>query len=76
MARIRIGRWTLRVVAAIAVVALAWLAWISAQILWYRFQVPRETAFMAQRMDERRAKSGKATLQYRWVPYARISDAA
>ena len=28
---------------------------------------------MAQRMDELRAKNGKAMLQYRWVPYARIS---
>ena len=28
---------------------------------------------MAQRMDELRAKGSKAALQYRWVPYARIS---
>jgi monofunctional biosynthetic peptidoglycan transglycosylase len=59
--------------AAIAAVAFLWLAWIAAHIGWYRFNAPGETAFMAQRMDELRASNAKATLQYRWVPYARIS---
>jgi monofunctional biosynthetic peptidoglycan transglycosylase len=73
MARSSIARWTWRVIAAIVVVPLLWLGWIAAHIAWYRYQPPGETAFMAQRMDELRAKSPKATLQYRWVPYARIS---
>ena len=60
-------------VAALLAVALLWLAWIAAHIGWYRYHPPRETAFMAQRMDEARAKNPKAALQYRWVPYARIS---
>jgi monofunctional biosynthetic peptidoglycan transglycosylase len=66
-------RWISRVVAAILVLALLWLGWIAAHIAWYRYQPPGETAFMAQRMDELRAKNSKAVLQYRWVPYARIS---
>jgi monofunctional biosynthetic peptidoglycan transglycosylase len=61
------------VLAALVLAALAWLAWIAVHIGWYRYQPPRETAFMAQRMDEARAKSPGAHLQYRWVPYARIS---
>ena len=73
MAKNRIGRWTWRVMLVVAAVALAWLAWRGAHIGWYRYQPPRETAFMAQRMDELHAKGGKAVLQYRWVPYARIS---
>jgi len=73
MADSRIGRWALRVAAAVAVVAFAWLAWICAHIAWYRYQPPRETAFIAQRMDELRAKGSKVTLHYQWVPYARIS---
>jgi monofunctional biosynthetic peptidoglycan transglycosylase len=73
MAKNRIGRWTWRVMLVVAALALAWLAWIGAHIGWYRYQPPRETAFMAQRMGELRAKNGKAALQYRWVPYARIS---
>jgi len=67
------GRAILLVFAAIAAIAFLWLAWIAAHIGWYRFQPPGETAFMAQRMDELREKNSKATLQYRWVPYARIS---
>ncbi|MEP7181076.1 MAG: monofunctional biosynthetic peptidoglycan transglycosylase [Betaproteobacteria bacterium] len=59
--------------AAALFVALLWLAWIAAHIAWYRHQSPSETAFMAQRMDEARAKNPRAELRYRWVPYARIS---
>jgi monofunctional biosynthetic peptidoglycan transglycosylase len=73
MAQNRIGRWTVRVTIVVAAVALAWLAWIAAHIGGYRYQPPRETAFMAQRIDELRAKNAKAVLQYRWVPYPRIS---
>ena len=69
----RVGRVIGLTLAALAAIALLWLAWIAAHIGWYRFQPPGETAFMAQRMDELRDKNSKATLQYRWVPYARIS---
>ena len=66
-------RLILIVFAALSTVAALWLFWITAHIAWYRFYPPGETAFMAQRMDELREKNNKATLQYRWVPYARIS---
>ena len=55
-----------------ALVAL-WLAWIAAHIGWYASHAPRETAFMAQRLDEARAKKVKAELRYRFVPYAQIA---
>jgi monofunctional biosynthetic peptidoglycan transglycosylase len=58
---------------AVCAIALLWIAWIAAHVGWYRFQPPRETAFMAQRMEEARAKNPKLVMQYRWVPYARIS---
>ena len=73
MAHSRTARWIWRVLVAIVVVAFLWLAWIAGHIGWYRHQPPRETAFMAQRMDELRAKNGRAVLKYQWVPYARIS---
>ena len=73
MVRNRIGRVTLYVIAAPVAIALLWLAWIAAHIGWYRFEPPRETAFMAQRFVEARAKSSNVTQLYRWVPYARIS---
>ena len=69
----RTGRIAFRVVGALVAVALLWLAWIAAHIGWYRYQPPSQTAFMAQRIDEARAKSSSATQLYRWVPYARIS---
>ena len=66
-------RWTLRIVAALAAIALLWLAWIAAHIGWYRYNPPRETAFMAQRMEEARSRNPAMPLRYTWVPYARIS---
>ena len=69
----RLGRALLWVVAVLAALAFLWLAWIAAHIAWYRFYPPGETAFMGQRMDDIREKNAKAALQYRWVPYARIS---
>ncbi len=59
--------------AALLLVALGWLAWIAGHIAWYRYEPPRETAFMAQRMGELRAQNPGALLRYRWVPYGRIS---
>ena len=52
---------------------LAWVLWIAAHIGWYRYYPPGETAFMAERIAEARAKNRKATLRYHWVPYSRIS---
>ena len=62
--------WALAVAAAVVVL---WLAWIAISIAWYRHQPPRETSFMAQRMNEARVKNPKAELRYQWVPYTRIS---
>ena len=42
---------------------LLWLAWISAHILWYRSHPPRETAFMAQRMDEGARRNPERAVQ-------------
>ena len=66
-------RWTLRIAAAFAAIVLLWVGWIAAHIAWYRYNPPRETAFMAQRMDEALSKNPAARLRYTWVPYAQIS---
>jgi len=68
-----IARALLLALAALAAVAFGWVVWIAAHIGWYRYYPPGETAFMAERMAEARAKNPKATARYRWVPYARIS---
>ncbi len=69
----RASRWTVRVVAVIVAIPLVWLAYVAACVGWYRYYAPRETAFMAQRMDEARAKNPKVRLRYTWVPWERIS---
>lgn len=69
----RASRWTLRIAAALAALALAWVAWIAGHVLWYRTHPPGETAFMAQRLAELRAKDPQAEVRYTWVPYERIS---
>ena len=48
-------------------------AYFAAMIWWWRDHPPRETAFMAERMRELRRTNPKATLHYRFVPYARIA---
>lgn len=67
----RVVAWTLGLL-ALAVVAIN--LWFAAHILWWRDHPVGETSFMAYRMDELRAKSPKAELQYKWVPYDRISN--
>jgi monofunctional biosynthetic peptidoglycan transglycosylase len=74
MARASAGRWVLRVVVALVALFVLVQAYFAAHILWYRFEPPRQTAFMAQRLAELREKNPSATLRYQWVPYARISN--
>ncbi len=59
--------------AALVALGVLWLAWIAASLAWYRTHAPRETAFMAQRMAELKARNPRAELRYEWVPYERIS---
>ncbi len=73
MARASAGRWVARALAALLALFVLVQAWFASQVLWYRWQPPRETAFMAQRLAELREKDPKATIKFQWVPYARIS---
>ncbi len=63
--------WVLAVVAALVVL---WFLWIALHIAWWRSHPPAGTSFMSQRMATLRESRPRATLHYRWVPYARISD--
>lgn len=47
--------------------------WYAAQIWWWRDHPPRETAFMALRLEELKQANPRARIQYVWVPYQRIS---
>src|SRR3974390_1378791 len=67
------GRVLRLALAALAGFGLLWLTWLAAPVLWYRSYPPGETAFMAQRLAEMRAKDPDAQLRYQWVPYDRIA---
>ena len=73
MARASAGRWVARALVALLALFVLVQAWFASQVLWYRWQPPRETAFLAQRLAELREKDPKATIKFQWVPYARIS---
>lgn len=44
------------------------------RIAWWRTHAPQSTAFMESRFGELRKRNPHAQLQYRWVPYDRISN--
>ena len=67
------GRFALRALVALVVLFVLVQAWFAAHVLWYRWQPPGQTAFMAQRQAELREKDPKATIRYQWVPYEKIS---
>lgn len=47
--------------------------WFFAHVLWWRVANPVESAFMARRLAELRARDPAARLEHRWVDYERIS---
>jgi monofunctional biosynthetic peptidoglycan transglycosylase len=60
----------------LGVLALAFMlaqAWFFAHVLWWRSNQPEQSAFMAARIEQMRAKDAKAKLAHQWVPYERIS---
>jgi monofunctional biosynthetic peptidoglycan transglycosylase len=56
---------------ALAIVLLH--VYYAAMIVWWGDHAPRETAFMAARMQELRKKNPRAELRYQFVPYPRIA---
>ena len=48
-------------------------AYVCGSILTYRAVAPHHSAFMTMRMNEFRSEGREVALDYRWVPYNRIS---
>lgn len=69
----RFWRWTTRLLAALLLMVVAWHLWIFAWVLGWNWVNPRETRFMALRLEELQEKDPRATLSHHWVPYERIS---
>jgi len=69
----RLARWLGWSLAAIlAAFALVQL-WFLGHILWWKYEPPAETAFMARRLAELRDKDPQAKLRYAWTDYRAIS---
>jgi monofunctional biosynthetic peptidoglycan transglycosylase len=71
--RSRIVRWLGIAFLAVLAAVVAWHAYVAAAIWWWRDHAPQETAFMAYRLSDLRARDPAARLRYRFVPYDRIS---
>lgn len=67
---VRMLGWTLGLALA-AVLALQF--WFLGHIVVWKYQPPQSTAFMRAQLEVLRATDPNAQLQYRWVPYERIS---
>ena len=62
--------------AALGLLTLAFIllnVYFATMILWWRDHPPLSTAFMSERLDELRVRNPRASLSYRFVPYAQIA---
>lgn len=66
-------RWLLKGLATAGLLLLLWQGWYFGWVVWWRYVDPGQTSFMAQRLEELRAKNPRAQLRHGWVPYAKIS---
>lgn len=69
----RAGRWLRWTLAALALAGIAWQGWYLGWVLWWKWQNPGMTSFMAQRLGELREKNPQAELTRQWMPYETIS---
>ena len=58
---------------AIALALVLVQGWFCAHILYWKYQPPGSTSFMASRLDQLHEKDGNARLTYVWTGYSRIS---
>jgi monofunctional biosynthetic peptidoglycan transglycosylase len=68
-----IVRWVLRIALLLALLVVAVQLWYAGWIAWWRWNDPQETAFMRRELASLQARSPRAELKHRWVPYERIS---
>jgi monofunctional biosynthetic peptidoglycan transglycosylase len=69
----RVLAWTWRLLLLAGLALLALQLWYLGWIAYWKFENPRETAFMERERARLLARSPKAQLRQQWVPYERIS---
>ena len=67
-------RWTWRILVLLFIILLFYQGWIFAHVWWWVDHNPSTSAFMQDRLEILQSKNPDAELQYKWVPYAKISD--
>lgn len=69
----RVWRFIRRLILVLIALLLAYQCWLFGMVLWWKWNNPQQTSFMSIRLHELREKNPKASLQYQWVPYDKIS---
>ncbi len=67
------SRWLLWSFGLACAGLLAYQTWIFTQVVWFRWNDPRTTAFIEAEKDRLRAKGASAPIRQTWVPYGAIS---
>lgn len=62
-----------RLLLGLLLLVIAYQLWVFAHLLYWKWNNPSETSFMALRLEGLQAENPKATLTYKWVPYSQIS---
>ncbi len=63
-----------RVLLALFLLLVLYQLWLFAHVCWWIKFNPATSAFMEDRLEVMQDKNPKAELQYKWVPYAKISN--
>jgi monofunctional biosynthetic peptidoglycan transglycosylase len=66
-------RWTRRVLGLVLALLLLVQLWFLGHVVWWKYQPPGQTAFMAVRLSELERRKPGARVRYQWVPYDRVS---
>jgi monofunctional biosynthetic peptidoglycan transglycosylase len=69
-----ISRWFWRSVKIFFTFLVLYQVWLFAHICWWVKFNPSSSAFMDTRLEIMQGRNPRASLQHRWVPYAKISD--
>lgn len=68
-----IVKWSKKILLWLCILFLLAQLWFFAWVVYWRYQNPQQTHFMALRLDELQQKNPQAQLQFLWVPYDQIS---
>ena len=69
----RRSHWPKWLLLAVLCAAFLYEAGLFGMVVWFKYRNPANTAIMQETLDALRRSHPKASLSYRWVPYAQIS---